>query len=78
MSREGRVIRWLATTLVPEVYDRLVGEEKKKWAEGSAQSYFLARIEARVMDSFAAHCVEICKPGSGRVLEHLSLQFDGA
>ena len=60
------------------MYDRLVGEEKKKWAEGSAQSYFLARIEARVLDSFASHCVEICKPVSGRVLEHLSLQFDGA
>ena len=60
------------------MYDRLVGEEKKKWADGSAQSYFPARIEARVMDSFASHCVEICKPGSGRVLEHISLQFDGA
>ena len=30
MSREGRVIRLLATTLVPEVYDRLVVEEKEK------------------------------------------------
>ena len=77
MSREGRVIRWLATTLAPEVYDRAVGEEKKKWAGGSAKSYFLARVEARLLGSFASYCVEICKPGPCRVSEHISLQLDG-
>ena len=37
----------------------------------------MARIEARVLDALASHCVDICKPLSGRSMRRLILQFDG-
>ena len=74
----GGIIRWLATTLAPDVCDRLVGEEQKKWAEENAQSYLLARVEARAMEAYSTHCVGLCNPGPGRVSARPILQFGGS
>ena len=35
-------------------------------------------IEARVLDAQASHCVDICRPLSGRSMGRLRLQFGGA
>ena len=78
ISREGRVMRWMATHMIPDVYEKLDIEGKKNWAEASAQSYFLAGVESRVLEALVEHCESLCTGGSGRVLDHISLQFDGA
>ena len=78
MSREGRVMRWLATYMIPDLYTKLDVEGRKNWTEASAQSYFLAGVEARVLEALVEHCVHICSNGAGRVMDHISLQFDGA
>ena len=78
IAREGRDTRWLACHLLSDVYGKLATDEKKRWAESSAQSYLLDGVEARVLSALAENCASLCGPGSGSVLEHLSLQFDGA
>ena len=78
ISREGRVMRWLATHMIPDIYEKLDIDGKKNWAEASAQSYFLAGIEARIPEALVEHCEFLCRGGSGRVLDHISLQFGGA
>ena len=78
IAREGRVMRWLATYMIPDVYEKLDIDGKKNWAEASAQSYFLTGIEAGILEAIVEHCAYLCSSGSGRVLDHISLQFDGA
>ena len=78
ISMEGRVMRWLATYMIPDAYGKLDIDGKKNWAEASAQSYFLAGVEARILEAIAEHCAYLCSSGSGRVLDHTSLQFGGA
>ena len=71
-------MRWLATYMIPDVYEKLDIDGKKNWAEASAQSYFLTGIEAGILEAIVEHCAYLCSSGSGRVLDHISLQFDGA
>ena len=78
ISREGRVCRWLSVCVIPDVYERLQQDPCKHWPEASAQSYFLAGIEARVMFAFYQFCKNICEGEGGPSLSHMSLQFDGA
>ena len=56
LSREGRVMRWVASRLLPEEYDRLRGDSGKTWPEASVQSLFLSNIEARAMYAFYDYC----------------------
>ena len=76
--REGRVIRWLSASVLPELYGRLCADPEKPWPEASAQSYFLAGIESRVIYSFYEYCKNLCSFDGGPYLTHMSLQFDGA
>ena len=78
ISMEGRVMRWLATYMIPDVYEKLDIDAEKNWAEESAQSYFLAWIESRILEALVEHCAYLCSGGSGRVLDHISRQFGGA
>ena len=50
LPREERAMRRLATSVIPDVYESMRLDGKKKWAEASAMSHFLAGIESRVMD----------------------------
>ena len=78
ISREGRAMRWIAGTLIPDVYEKLTADAKKGWAEASAQSYLIAGVEARVLGALAGHCNYLCRGGQDYALDHISLQFDGA
>ena len=49
-EERGRAIRWLSTYHLTDVYARLVGGSGIYWAAGSAQSYFSAGIEDRVVE----------------------------
>ena len=64
--------------MIPGLYEMLTADGKKKWSEASAQSYFLAGVESRILEAFREYCKFICRSGQAASLEHISLQFDGA
>ena len=66
ISSGGRVMRWLATYMIPDVYGKLGIDGKKNWEEAGAQSYFMADIEARILEALVEHCAYLCSSGSGR------------
>ena len=71
------MIRWLSTYLLPEVYARLLADKRKSCTEGSSQSYFLAGIESRALESFAQFRTGCSTEEGGCAAEHMGLQFDG-
>ena len=71
-------MRWLATSVIPDAYEKLSSDEKQNLADASAMSHFLAGIEARAIDSMASHCYSICERSARAELLHVSLQFGGA
>ena len=71
ISREGRFMRWLATSFQPDLYAKLCADTDRKWPESSAHAFLLQRIEARIL-----HCLR--NFASSHKLHHISLQFDGA
>ena len=77
MYRERRAGRWISTHLATALYDRIVGEAEKKWADGRGRTYFMAWIEARALGALFAHFVDLCTPCTGGLLRRLALQVDG-
>ena len=57
IARDGRATRWMACHLLSDVYDKLATDEKKRWAESSAQSYLLSGAEARPRNALADRCL---------------------
>ena len=75
LSRDGRAMPRLATSAIPDVYESMRSDEKKKWAQASAKSHFPAGIESRVLGSLAYQCKAICTGEITRDIQQLILQF---
>lgn len=70
-------MRWLGTSINPDVYEEQRADEKKKWAGESAMSHFLAGIESRVLGALEDHCKDLCNEEVAPDLVRISLQFGG-
>ena len=77
LQRVSRVLRWLACSALPDVYERFcgevgqgIGEKKEGWPEGQTFAIFYQRAEDYVLRQWQAWLLE--KP-----VKHLSLHFDG-
>ena len=71
ISREGRLMRWLACSALPEVY-AVAQQNAKKYPrpEATVFHYFWATVENQCLVSFA-------RLAQMRPVRHLSLHFDG-
>eukprot|EP00972_Heterocapsa_arctica_P041811 6164486-Heterocapsa_arctica.AAC.1 len=71
LSDEGRLLRWLAVTLRPDLFKRLCALEKTtSWPEAAAFFYLWTPVEDYVLEAltdFVRH----------EPVEHMSLHFDG-
>ncbi|CAK0822133.1 unnamed protein product, partial [Prorocentrum cordatum] len=77
LQRVSRVLRWLACSALPEVYDSFCrdaalgdGEKTEKWPEGQTFSTFYQRAEDYILREW--HAWVLTQP-----VKHLSLHFDG-
>ena len=52
-------MRRLGTSVIPDVYDSMMGDEKKKLADAGDMSHFRAGIEYRAMDTPSDYCKDI-------------------
>ena len=69
----------MASSTIPDIYAKLAADEKQRWGEASAVSYFLEGIESRVIEALSEYCTRVSREYEGRrELRHLSLQFNGA
>ena len=56
LPRGGRAMRWLATSDIPDVYESLWSDGKKKRADSIAMSHFVAGIESIVLGTLSGRC----------------------
>ena len=78
ISMGWRAMRWIATHMIPEVYEKFETDGKRNWSEARAQSYFLSGVEALFLVAFVARRKQLRISGSGRAMFHISLQFGGS
>ncbi len=69
LRMEGRICRWLAATLMPDLL-RSLADDKKTWPEASVFFHLYAGVEDYVLEAMADFALQ--KP-----VQHLSLHFDG-
>ena len=71
ISREARLLRWLACSLLPDVHKAVLQNPKKySWPEASVFHYMWATVENQCLVSFVRFA-------QMQPLRHLSLHFDG-
>ena len=69
LSSASRMLRWLAISLMPDVFDQLLSDDTR-WAEASTFSFMWQGVEDYVISSI----VDLAREEQ---LRHLSIHFDG-
>ena len=78
LTREGREMRRMEASVIPDVYDAMRADERQIWADASDTSHFRAGIESSVADSPADHFGTICTGEIACAIIHFSLQYGGS
>ena len=73
IRQEGRFCRWLATSINPELYEKLKVAEKR-WPEASCWSHTIGGVEDWALQAMHAY---VTRSANEVGLRHLSLEFDG-
>jgi hypothetical protein len=68
LQRAGRMFRWIACSLQPEVYTEAI--QTKGYAEASCFAYLWNAVEDHILSNWVAFILE-------KDVKHLSLHFDG-
>ncbi len=66
----SRYLRWLACSLLPEVYKRCLDEPSRKFPEASTLTFMWSALEDRILASWVGYAKQHANG-------HLSLHFDG-
>ena len=72
VANAGRWLRWLACSLLPDLYEAKRNDPGCRWAEASVFFYFWSAAEAFVLNEWV-HFLQ----NRGDEISHLSLHFDG-
>ena len=60
ISHDGRVMRRVAASVHPDIYDAMRSDNSNRWPEAIAQSYRMAGIESRVSEALKIRLLAQC------------------
>jgi hypothetical protein len=69
VSQEGRLLRWLSCSLLPECHAKFIAADRK-WPESSVMHYVWASVEDQCLLSWQQYTMS-------KSVKHLSLHYDG-
>ena len=70
LRSEGRALRWVATSVLPELHDTMVADSGRKWPEATVFHHMWTMVEDACVEAW----IEFARKLSP---SHLSLHFDG-
>lgn len=70
LRTEGRVLRWLAVSVLPDLHDAIIAAKTKDWPEATAFHHLWTIAEDICLEAWMKFCLRL-NPS------HLSLHFDG-